>query len=156
MLQSHPSHLPGIVSRCLHLEYFPKARKFGIAVKLPKPGKNSETPHGYGPITLLSKLGKVFERCIEQTYHRLNSVKKLTSCTFPGEAHEGIEGIFGRSYPNRHQRGFWQYPLERSNWEDGNVSFASLPPSYSIQLCRRHSDDSRAAGISDSAKGSFS
>ena len=48
----------------LRLGYFPQAWKEGLVVTLPKPGKSPRSPGNYRPITLLSAVGKLFERLL--------------------------------------------------------------------------------------------
>ena len=49
---------------CLLVGYFPPVWKSAIGVMLPKPGKDNKLASSYRPISLLSTLGKLFERVI--------------------------------------------------------------------------------------------
>ena len=58
-------YLADIYHLCWKCCYFPKRWKTGITVLLPKPGKDPSSPKNYRPITLLSTLGKTFERVLK-------------------------------------------------------------------------------------------
>ena len=60
----HPSVLPAIFTACNVLGYFPRSWRVGRVVFIPKPGKDPTSPDSYRPITLLSALGKTFERVL--------------------------------------------------------------------------------------------
>lgn len=60
-----------ICKACLTLNYFPPAWKEANIIPIKKPGKNSQDPTSYRPISLISNLGKVLERLI------LNRLKKF-------------------------------------------------------------------------------
>uniref|UniRef100_A0A2M4CV42 Putative reverse transcriptase n=1 Tax=Anopheles darlingi TaxID=43151 RepID=A0A2M4CV42_ANODA len=53
-----------IFNACLNLGYFPNAWKHTKIVPIPKPGKDHSLPQNYRPISLLSCLGKIFEKTI--------------------------------------------------------------------------------------------
>ena len=78
----HPSVLPALFTSCLALGYFPTAWRQGRVIFLPKPGKNLEKADGHRPITLLSMMGKLFERTINSrlvghfdAFHPLNNLQ---------------------------------------------------------------------------------
>lgn len=56
--------LTSIYNACLSISYFPTLWKSGKIVAIPKPGKDLSDPKSYRPISLLSNIGKVFERLI--------------------------------------------------------------------------------------------
>lgn len=56
--------LAQIFNRCLEIGYFPKPWKSALGVMLPKPGKDHSNPASYRPISLLSCIGKTFERVL--------------------------------------------------------------------------------------------
>lgn len=62
------SMLTKVLNRCLELAYFPNQWKLAKVVPVLKPGKDPTCPKSYRPISLLSALSKVFERCI---YNRI-------------------------------------------------------------------------------------
>lgn len=60
--------LCNIYNSCLRHSYFPKAWKHSKIIMIPKPGKPPNFPDSYRPISLLSCIGKTFERLL---LHRL-------------------------------------------------------------------------------------
>lgn len=58
------SFLTHVFNSCLNIFYFPREWKIGKIVAIPKPGKDKAVPTNYRPISLLSNLGKVFERIL--------------------------------------------------------------------------------------------
>ncbi|GFT55651.1 probable RNA-directed DNA polymerase from transposon X-element [Trichonephila clavipes] len=66
------TYLTKIYNKCLTHNYFPQAWKHAIITVLPKPGKNNKLAINYRPISLLSTIGKVFEKII------LNRIKNFT------------------------------------------------------------------------------
>ena len=46
------------------LSYFPKSWKIGKIVAIPKPGKDHSVPSNYRPISLLSNIGKIYEKIL--------------------------------------------------------------------------------------------
>lgn len=59
------SFMVDLFNGCLKLGYFPSAWKLGKVIALPKPNKNIKDVKSYRPITLLSCIGKIFERVIQ-------------------------------------------------------------------------------------------
>jgi hypothetical protein len=53
-----------IYNACLRASYFPLDWKIGKVVAISKPGKDRKLPRNYRPITLLSTIGKIFEKLI--------------------------------------------------------------------------------------------
>ena len=49
---------------CLRIGYFPKEWKHAKTIMIPKPGKDSSLAKNYRPISLLSCIGKIFERLL--------------------------------------------------------------------------------------------
>ena len=57
-------HLAHIFSACLALGIFPDSMKCALMIFIPKPGKLKCDPTNYRPISLLSVLGKIFEKIL--------------------------------------------------------------------------------------------
>lgn len=62
--QCFVSLLTGIFNACLNLCYFPSTWKIAKIHPIPKSSKNSSSPDDFRPISLLSCLGKCFEKLI--------------------------------------------------------------------------------------------
>lgn len=56
--------LTDIFNACLKLGYFPETFKTVKVIPVAKPGKNVKLPSSYRPISLLSSIGKIFEKLI--------------------------------------------------------------------------------------------
>lgn len=65
-----------IINGCMKIGYFPSTFKLAKVVPIPKPGKDHKLTTSYRPISLLSCLGKVFEKVI---YARLNTFANNTN-----------------------------------------------------------------------------
>ena len=78
-LQRLPASFLHLLLYLFNSSYFlgvvPEAWKLGIFCPIPKPHKNPLTVHGYRPITLLSCMGKLFERMLK---HRLTQFLELS------------------------------------------------------------------------------
>ena len=88
----HPHVLRSLFTACLVHGHFPSAWKTGRVVFIPKPGKDLELPASHRPITLLSCLGKVFERVMNDllTEH-LSATEALHPNQFGFRLHVGTE-----------------------------------------------------------------
>ena len=60
----HPTILPSLFTVCLTPGHYPVSWRSGWVVFVPKPGKDLYVADGYRPITLLSTLGKTFEKIL--------------------------------------------------------------------------------------------
>ncbi|GBP19899.1 Probable RNA-directed DNA polymerase from transposon BS [Eumeta japonica] len=57
--------LVAIFNACIQNCYFPTAWKEAVVIGIPKPGKPRDLPASYRPISLLSVLGKLFEKTLK-------------------------------------------------------------------------------------------
>lgn len=58
------SYLTSIFNACLMLQYFPESWKTAKVIPIPKPGMTPNSPGNFRPISLLSSLGKLFEKVL--------------------------------------------------------------------------------------------
>lgn len=58
------SLLTRIFNSCIKTFYFPIAWKIGKVASIPKPGKDHAVPSNFRPISLLSNIGKIFEKIL--------------------------------------------------------------------------------------------
>ncbi|KAF8789716.1 putative RNA-directed DNA polymerase like protein [Argiope bruennichi] len=58
------THLTKIFNRCLQLNHFPTVWKIAHVLMFPKPNQNPKLPGSYRPISLLSNIGKIFEKLL--------------------------------------------------------------------------------------------
>ena len=83
MLKKVPKNILAILSSifttCLRIGYFPDNWKKASVSMLPKPGKDSTIVKNYRPISLISCVGKVFERIIANRLSSYMERKKLFS-----------------------------------------------------------------------------
>ena len=71
--------LSSIFTTCLRIGYFPDVWKKASVSMLPKPGKDSTIVKNYRPISLISCVGKVFERIVANRLSSYMERKKLFS-----------------------------------------------------------------------------
>jgi hypothetical protein len=62
--RSFISFLTHVFNSCFQRFYFPKRWKIGKIIAIPKPGKDQSVPTNYRPISLLSCIGKIYEKLI--------------------------------------------------------------------------------------------
>ena len=74
--QVHPRVLPELFTSCLALGYFPCSWRTGRVVFIPKPGKDPTLASSYRPITLLSTVGKMLERVLNDALVRATDEAK--------------------------------------------------------------------------------
>ncbi|GFV64064.1 RNA-directed DNA polymerase from mobile element jockey [Trichonephila clavipes] len=58
------TNIPKIIKSCLRLNYFPLEWKHALIMVIPKPGKDTRFAENYRPISLISSLGKIFEKIL--------------------------------------------------------------------------------------------
>ncbi|GBO07200.1 RNA-directed DNA polymerase from mobile element jockey [Araneus ventricosus] len=58
------THLTKIFNKCLILQHFPDAWKIAHVLMFPKPNQNRKHPGSYRPISLLSNIGKLYEKIL--------------------------------------------------------------------------------------------
>ena len=63
--QKYISRIATIFNKCLSFSYFPQCWKEATVILIPKPGKDISLPESHRPISLLSNLGKLFEKHIQ-------------------------------------------------------------------------------------------
>ena len=68
-----------LINNCLAQNVFPSSWKWAKIVMLPKPGKDLKKPVGYRPISLISCLGKIYERHICEHLVRILNEKDFFS-----------------------------------------------------------------------------
>lgn len=56
--------LNNIINCAMKISYFPNVWKLATVVPIPKAGKNPASPESYRPISLLSSVGKIFEKVL--------------------------------------------------------------------------------------------
>ena len=61
---SYLAYITKFYGACIRIGYFPKAWKHAKTIMVPKPGKDLSSAKNYRPISLLSCLGKLFERLL--------------------------------------------------------------------------------------------
>ena len=61
---SYHAYIAKFFGACLRIGYFPKAWKHAKVIMIPKPNKDTSSAKNYRPISLLSCLGKLFERLL--------------------------------------------------------------------------------------------
>ena len=65
-----------LINHCLVKNIFPPKWKFAKVIMLVKPGKDPRTPTGYRPISLISCLGKIYERYVCEHLNQILTEKK--------------------------------------------------------------------------------
>lgn len=72
------SAIAKLFNQAFNIAYFPTAWKSAIVIPILKTGKQANDPSSYRPISMLSCLGKLFERCVKQSIddecNRLNII----------------------------------------------------------------------------------
>lgn len=68
-----------IFNSCIKLNYFPKKFKTAKVIAIHKPGKPKNNPSSYRPISLLSNLGKLFEKIVHTRLYEYVSDNSIIS-----------------------------------------------------------------------------
>lgn len=70
-----------IFNACLELSHFPTQWKIGKVIAIPKPDKDKKIPSNHRPISLLSNLGKIFERLVLNRLEKFEKSNKIFTDT---------------------------------------------------------------------------
>ncbi|GFX26159.1 probable RNA-directed DNA polymerase from transposon X-element [Trichonephila clavipes] len=62
--QNAITHLTKIINRCVMYNHFPKPWKHAIVTMIPKSGKDQKFPINFRPISLISSIGKIYEKIL--------------------------------------------------------------------------------------------
>ena len=80
LLDENIEELLNIYNQCFHTGQFPSVWKEGLVISILKPGKPKEEVTSYRPISLLSCIGKLYERLIQKRLeYILEKDKKITN-----------------------------------------------------------------------------
>lgn len=83
LLKNRPLKVLGLLviifNRCIELNYFPTQFKIAKVIPIPKVNKPKHDPKSYRPISLLSNVGKLFERIIYKRLNDFASENELTT-----------------------------------------------------------------------------
>jgi hypothetical protein len=74
-------HLEYLFNHCLRLPHFPKPWKEAKVITLPKPGKDPKFPQNLRPISLLSTIGKLFQKVILKIVRRHTEERALLNAS---------------------------------------------------------------------------
>lgn len=149
--------LTKVFNSCLSISHFPSQWKIGKIVAIPKPGKDHSIPTNYRPISLLSNIGKIFEKLI---LNRLNNIEEERKIFIPSQFgfrndHSTIQQILRIT-----QKAAWNFNLNRSTgmvmldvekafdsvWHDGlvykllNLQF----PTYLVKIIKSYLSNRKA------------
>jgi endonuclease/exonuclease/phosphatase family metal-dependent hydrolase len=69
--------LTKIFNACMKISYFPLVWKIGKIIPIAKPNGDSSDPKCYRPISLLSNIGKIFERLILEKLQSFEALNKI-------------------------------------------------------------------------------
>jgi hypothetical protein len=76
-------HLRNLFNHCLRLSHFPDSWKEAKMFTLTRPGRDPKFPQSLRPISLLSRMGQLFEKVIQKTVQRhLDSNNLLNASQF--------------------------------------------------------------------------
>lgn len=92
IIQAFPDSLLSFIVRifnsCLEISYFPTDWKCGKIIAIPKPGKVNTIATNFRPISLLSTVGKIFERLILDKFNKIEKSRNIfiqEQCGFRSE-----------------------------------------------------------------------
>lgn len=136
-----------IFNACLMLSYFPKAWKFAVMTPIPKPGKPPDSASSYRPISLLSTIGKVFEKVfLKRINTHISDISILPEFQFgfrPGHStnHQiaRVVKLIRENFSKKHSTGMVLLDLKSafdSVWHDGLVFKMKRAnfPTYLVKL----------------------
>lgn len=149
--------LTRVFNSCLQTSYFPLKWKEGKIIAIPKPGKPKDIPTNYRPISLLSTIGKVFEKLVLdrlKSHEFVNQIFIANQCGFRNN-HSTIQQVLritekaSMGFNINKSTGMVLLDIEKafdSVWHDALVHKLSLLkfPHYLVKLIKSYLSNRKA------------